>query len=46
LSAASKRKLAREQITLEFPDNKLLASLGGAHQKNFAQLEQKLGAHL
>ena len=34
------------QLTLEFPDNKLLAGLGGAHQKNFARLEQVLGVRL
>jgi phosphate starvation-inducible PhoH-like protein len=44
--SASKRKPAREQITLEFPDNKLLASLSGAHQKNFVRLEQKLGVRV
>ncbi len=46
MSAASKKKPAREQITLEFPDNKLLASLSGAHQKNFVRLEQKLGVRV
>jgi phosphate starvation-inducible PhoH-like protein len=46
LSSASKKKPAREQITLEFPDNKLLASLSGAHQKNFVRLEQKLGVRV
>jgi len=34
------------QTTLEFPDNKLLAALGGAHGKHFARLEQVLGVHL
>lgn len=43
MSAASKRKSTREQTTLEFPDNKLLATLSGAHQRNFVRLEQKLG---
>jgi phosphate starvation-inducible protein PhoH and related proteins len=28
--------------TLEFADNKLLATLGGPHQKHFVQIEQKL----
>ncbi len=28
--------------TLEFPDNKLLRSLGGPHAKHFARIEQKL----
>jgi phosphate starvation-inducible protein PhoH and related proteins len=36
------RKPAREQVTLEFPNNALLSALGGAHQKNFVRLEQKL----
>ena len=46
MSAASKRKPAREQITLEFPDNALLANLSGAHQRNFVRLEQKLGVRV
>src|SRR5262249_30290081 len=46
LSAASKRKSGREQTTLEFPDNGLLASLSGAHQRNFVRLEQKLGVRV
>jgi phosphate starvation-inducible PhoH-like protein len=33
----------KNQLTLEFPDNKKLAALGGAHGKNFARLEQALG---
>jgi phosphate starvation-inducible PhoH-like protein len=37
-----KKPAPREQVTLEFPDNHLLAELAGAHQKNFARLEQKL----
>jgi phosphate starvation-inducible PhoH-like protein len=36
----------KSQLTLEFPDNKLLAALGGAHAKNFARLEQVLGVRL
>jgi len=40
---AKKTALPREQMTLEFPDNGLLSALAGAHQKNFARLEQKLG---
>jgi len=36
----------KSQITLEFPDNRLLAALGGAHEKNFARLEQVLGVRL
>jgi len=46
LSTASKRKPAREQTTLEFPDNALLVSLSGAHQRNFVRLEQKLGVRV
>ena len=34
------------QTTLEFPDNRLLAALGGAHEKNFVRLEQVLGVRL
>jgi phosphate starvation-inducible PhoH-like protein len=36
----------KTQTTLEFPDNRLLAALGGAHEKNFARLEQVLGVRL
>jgi phosphate starvation-inducible PhoH-like protein len=36
----------KSQLTLEFPDNKLLAALGGAHEKNFARLEQALDVQL
>jgi len=36
----------KTQLTLEFPDNSLLAALGGAHEKNFARLEQALGVRL
>ena len=46
MSAASKRRATREQTTLEFPDNKLLATLSGAHQRNFVRLEQKLGVRV
>jgi phosphate starvation-inducible PhoH-like protein len=46
LSVAEKRKAAREQTTLEFPDNALLASLSGTHQRNFVRLEQKLGVRV
>jgi phosphate starvation-inducible PhoH-like protein len=42
VSIAKKKPSPREQVTLEFPDNALLAGLAGAHQKNFARLEQKL----
>jgi phosphate starvation-inducible protein PhoH and related proteins len=33
-------------VTLQFPDNKHLAALAGAHQKHFARLEQKFGVQL
>ena len=36
----------KSQLTLEFPDNRLLAGLGGAHGKNFARLEQVLDVQL
>jgi phosphate starvation-inducible PhoH-like protein len=36
----------KSQLTLEFPDNRLLAALGGAHEKNFARLEQVLDVQL
>jgi phosphate starvation-inducible PhoH-like protein len=36
----------KTQITLEFPGNKLLAALGGAHEKNFARLEQALDVRI
>ena len=36
----------KNQVTLEFPGNKLLAALGGAHEKNFARLEQALNVHV
>ncbi len=43
MSTTAKKKAApREQVTLEFPDNHLLAALAGANQKNFARLEQTL----
>jgi phosphate starvation-inducible PhoH-like protein len=36
----------REQVTLEFPDNAVLAALSGAHQKNLIRVEQKLGVRV
>jgi phosphate starvation-inducible protein PhoH and related proteins len=39
-------KRTREVLTLEFPDNGLLAGLTGIHQKHFVRLEQKLGVKL
>ena len=46
MSTQPKKKSPREQVTLEFPDNGLLAGLAGPHQKNFARLEQKLGVRV
>jgi phosphate starvation-inducible PhoH-like protein len=43
--SATKKK-AREALTLEFPDNALLAGLSGPHQKLFVRLEQKLGVRV
>ena len=37
-----KAKKKSAGLTLEFPDNKLLAALSGPHAKHFARLEQKL----
>ncbi len=38
----SKKQSGGEQALLEFADNKALNVLGGANEKNFARLEQKL----
>ena len=48
MSIKSKKggQAAREQVTLEFPDNAALAALGGAHQKNLVRIEQKLGVRV
>ena len=43
---AAKRSPAREQVTLEFPDNQCLAALGGAHQKHLVRVEQRLGVRV
>lgn len=43
---AKHRKAAREQVTLEFPNNTSFSALSGAHQKNFVRLEQKLGVRV
>ncbi len=40
------KRPAKEQTTLEFSNNRLLAGLAGAHQKNFVRLEQKLGVRV
>ncbi|HEX4080705.1 MAG TPA: PhoH family protein [Rhizomicrobium sp.] len=37
---------AKEQVTLEFPDNQRLAALGGAHQKHLVRVEQRLGVRV
>jgi phosphate starvation-inducible PhoH-like protein len=45
LTAKAKRPL-REQATLEFSNNKLLAELAGGNERNFVRLEQKLGVRI
>ena len=37
---------AKNTLTLEFSDNRLLAALSGPHAKHFTRIEQKLGAVL
>lgn len=44
MSAPKKRP--REAVTLEFPDNSLLAGLVGPHQKHLVRMEQKLGVRI
>ncbi len=46
MSAKKHKRAGKEQVTLEFPDNALLAALAGAHQKNFVRVEQKLGVRI
>jgi phosphate starvation-inducible protein PhoH and related proteins len=46
LSAKQTKRAPREQVTLEFRNNGALAALGGAHQKNFVRIEQKLGVRV
>jgi phosphate starvation-inducible PhoH-like protein len=46
MSAKPAKRPAREQMTLEFPDNAILAALGGAQQKNLVRIEQKLGVRV
>jgi phosphate starvation-inducible PhoH-like protein len=46
VSTPVKKKAPREQMTLEFPNNALLATLEGAHKKNFVRLEQKLDVRI
>ncbi len=43
---ATKSAAAREQVTLEFPDNAALAALGGTHLKNLVRIEQRLGVRV
>ncbi len=46
MSAAKSKRAAKEQVTLEFSDNGLLAALAGGHERNFVRLEQKLGVRI
>jgi phosphate starvation-inducible PhoH-like protein len=46
LSPAKPKRATKEQVTLEFPDNRLLAGLSGSHQRNFVRLEQKLDVRI
>jgi phosphate starvation-inducible PhoH-like protein len=46
LSPASKKTNAREQVTLEFANNAVLAALGGAQDRNFVRIEQKLAVRV
>ena len=46
LRRAPAKPAPREQVTLEFPDNAVLAALGGAHQRNLVRIEQKLGVRV
>ena len=43
MSAKSKK---REQLTLEFSDNALLAALGGPQHRNLVRIEQMLNVHV
>ena len=45
-SGARRSAATKEQVTLEFRDNALLATLAGAHQKNLVRVEQKLGVRV
>jgi phosphate starvation-inducible PhoH-like protein len=46
LRTTKQKRITKEQVTLEFPDNALLADLAGAHQRNFVRLEQKLDVRI
>ncbi|MEJ0043706.1 MAG: PhoH family protein [Rhizomicrobium sp.] len=43
MSPARQKRAGKEQVTLEFSDNGLLAALAGGHDRNLVRLEQKLG---
>ena len=45
-SARRRAGATREKMTLEFADNAALAAMGGSHQRNLVQIEQKLGVRL
>jgi phosphate starvation-inducible PhoH-like protein len=46
LSAPHKKTAAKEQVTLEFPHNGMLAALGGERQKNFVRISQALNVRI
>ncbi|HEX3810529.1 MAG TPA: PhoH family protein [Rhizomicrobium sp.] len=46
MSAPHKKTAAKEQVTLEFPHNGMLAALGGERQKNFVRISQALNVRI
>ena len=46
MSSPKQTRAGKEQVTLEFSNNALLASLAGGHDRNFVRLEQKLGLRI
>ncbi|MEI9885654.1 MAG: PhoH family protein [Rhizomicrobium sp.] len=46
MSSPKQKRAGKEQVTLEFSDNGLLAALAGGHDRNFVRLEQKLGLNI
>ncbi len=46
MSSPRQKRASKEQVTLEFSDNGLLAALAGGHDRNFVRLEQKLGVRI
>ena len=46
MKTAKLKRATKEQVTIEFPDNGLLAGLAGSHQRNFVRLEQKLDVRI